>query len=84
MFVTGPNVVKTVTNEEVSSEDLGGAFRSFYEKWSDPFVVSNDFDCIPSKSKDCFPTSSKIVNETENNPFQLCKEYIEISHRHHS
>lgn len=25
MFVTGPNVVKTVTNEEVSSEDLGGA-----------------------------------------------------------
>ena len=25
MFVTGPNVVKTVTNEEVTSEDLGGA-----------------------------------------------------------
>ena len=25
MFVTGPNVVKTVTNEEVTSEELGGA-----------------------------------------------------------
>ena len=25
MFVTGPDVVKTVTNEEVSAEDLGGA-----------------------------------------------------------
>lgn len=25
MFVTGPNVVKTVTNEEVSAEELGGA-----------------------------------------------------------
>lgn len=25
MFVTGPNVVKTVTNEDVSSEELGGA-----------------------------------------------------------
>ena len=25
MFVTGPDVVKTVTNETVSSEDLGGA-----------------------------------------------------------
>jgi propionyl-CoA carboxylase beta chain len=24
MFVTGPNVVKTVTHEEVTSEDLGG------------------------------------------------------------
>jgi propionyl-CoA carboxylase beta chain len=26
MFVTGPDVVKTVTNELVSQEDLGGAF----------------------------------------------------------
>ncbi len=25
MFVTGPNVVKTVTNEDISAEDLGGA-----------------------------------------------------------
>jgi propionyl-CoA carboxylase beta chain len=25
MFVTGPNVVKTVTNEDVTSEQLGGA-----------------------------------------------------------
>jgi propionyl-CoA carboxylase beta chain len=25
MFVTGPNVVKTVTNETVTSEELGGA-----------------------------------------------------------
>ena len=25
MFITGPQVIKTVTGEEVSSEDLGGA-----------------------------------------------------------
>ncbi len=25
MFITGPEVIKTVTNEEVSFEDLGGA-----------------------------------------------------------
>jgi propionyl-CoA carboxylase beta chain len=25
MFVTGPEVVKTVTNEEVTKEELGGA-----------------------------------------------------------
>ena len=25
MFITGPDVVKTVTNEEVTSEELGGA-----------------------------------------------------------
>jgi propionyl-CoA carboxylase beta chain len=28
MFVTGPNVVKTVTNEEVSSEELGAPPRT--------------------------------------------------------
>ena len=27
MFVTGPEVVKTVTHEEVTAEDLGGAHR---------------------------------------------------------
>lgn len=25
MFITGPDVVKTVTNEEVGKEELGGA-----------------------------------------------------------
>ena len=25
MFITGPDVIKTVTNEEVSKEELGGA-----------------------------------------------------------
>ena len=29
MFVTGPDVVKTVTNEIVSSEDLGGSLNSY-------------------------------------------------------
>jgi propionyl-CoA carboxylase beta chain len=28
MFVTGPSVVKTVTNETVTSEELGGAVRT--------------------------------------------------------
>ena len=28
MFVTGPNVVKTVTHEEVTAEELGGALRT--------------------------------------------------------
>jgi propionyl-CoA carboxylase beta chain len=28
MFVTGPEVVKTVTHEEVTAEELGGATRT--------------------------------------------------------
>ena len=31
MFVTGPDVVKTVTNEVVTAEELGGASRAHHE-----------------------------------------------------
>ena len=46
MFVTGPNVVKTVTNEEVSSEDLGGASTHAAKSGVTHFTASNDLDCI--------------------------------------
>lgn len=46
MFVTGPNVVKTVTNEEVSSEDLGGAMTHATKSGVTHCVASNDLDCI--------------------------------------
>ncbi|RYM34149.1 acyl-CoA carboxylase subunit beta [Brumimicrobium glaciale] len=42
MFVTGPNVVKTVTHEEVTSEDLGGA-KAHAEKYGvNHFTSPND------------------------------------------
>lgn len=46
MFVTGPNVVKTVTNEDVSSEDLGGAYTHATKSGVTHLVASNDIDCI--------------------------------------
>lgn len=46
MFVTGPNVVKTVTNEEVSSEDLGGASAHSTKSGVTHLTASNDIDCI--------------------------------------
>lgn len=46
MFVTGPNVVKTVTNEEVSSEDLGGASTHAAKSGVTHFTAANDLDCI--------------------------------------
>jgi len=46
MFVTGPNVVKTVTNEEISSEDLGGAESHASKSGVTHLVASNDKDCI--------------------------------------
>ena len=42
MFVTGPNVVKTVTHEEVSSEDLGGAKTHAEKSGVTHFTSAND------------------------------------------
>jgi propionyl-CoA carboxylase beta chain len=46
MFVTGPNVVKTVTNEDVSSEDLGGAYTHATKSGVTHLLAANDLDCL--------------------------------------
>ena len=46
MFVTGPNVVKTVTNEEVTSEELGGASAHSTKSGVTHITAANDIDCI--------------------------------------
>src|SRR5690606_35672954 len=46
MFVTGPNVVKTVTHEEVSSEELGGASAHSSKSGVTHFACSNELDAI--------------------------------------
>ena len=46
MFVTGPNVVKTVTNEEVTSEELGGASAHSTKSGVTHLTATNDLDCI--------------------------------------
>src|SRR5210317_593228 len=42
MFVTGPNVVKTVTNETVTSEELGGASTHATKSAVAHFTYAND------------------------------------------
>jgi propionyl-CoA carboxylase beta chain len=46
MFVTGPNVVKTVTHEEVSSEELGGAMTHASKSGVTHFTAKNEVECI--------------------------------------
>lgn len=46
MFVTGPNVVKTVTHEEVTSEDLGGAIAHATKSGVTHFALANEIECI--------------------------------------
>lgn len=51
MFVTGPNVVKTVTNEEVTSEELGGAHTHATKSGVTHLTAANDIDCIAKIKK---------------------------------
>lgn len=46
MFITGPQVIKSVTGEEVSSESLGGAMTHNKVSGVAHFVSANDETCI--------------------------------------
>ena len=46
MFVTGPNVVKTVTHEDVTSEDLGGAGTHTAKSGVADLALENDIEAM--------------------------------------
>jgi len=46
MFVTGPNVVKTVTHEEITSEELGGATTHSTKSGVAHFTTSNEVEAL--------------------------------------
>ncbi|MCG2635299.1 MAG: acyl-CoA carboxylase subunit beta [Gammaproteobacteria bacterium] len=46
MFVTGPNVVKTVTHEEVTSEELGGAVTHTSKSGVADLAYDNDIEAL--------------------------------------
>jgi propionyl-CoA carboxylase beta chain len=46
MFVTGPDVIKTVTHEDVTKEDLGGAMTHNERSGVAHFAVETDEACI--------------------------------------
>jgi acetyl-CoA carboxylase carboxyltransferase component len=46
MFITGPEVIKTVTGEDVSMEQLGGAMSHASKSGVAHFVAENEEDCL--------------------------------------
>jgi propionyl-CoA carboxylase beta chain len=46
MFVTGPDVIKTVTHEEVTKEELGGAMTHNSTSGVAHFAAHNDEECL--------------------------------------
>jgi acetyl-CoA carboxylase carboxyltransferase component len=46
MYITGPNVIKAVTGEEVDMEELGGAMTHATKTGNCHFVAESDKDCL--------------------------------------
>ncbi len=67
MFVTGPNVVKTVTHEDVSSEDLGGASAHSTKSGVTHFSCANEVECIENIKR----LLSYMPQNCEEQPAQL-------------
>ncbi|MFN7917232.1 MAG: carboxyl transferase domain-containing protein [Vicinamibacterales bacterium] len=72
MFVTGPDVIRTVTHEEVSKEQLGGAMTHNATSGVAHFAVDDDRECIglirdllsflPSNNVDDAPRQAPVAD----------------------
>jgi propionyl-CoA carboxylase beta chain len=78
MFVTGPNVVKTVTNEEVSFEDLGGASTHSTKSGVTHFTAANDLVCIAQIKLLLSYMPQNCEDKTPSQPYSLIDETREI------
>ncbi len=73
MFITGPNVVKTVISEEVSVEELGGAKVHAEKSGVSHFTYKNERECLmgvrkllaylPSNNESKAPITGGFVNK---------------------
>jgi len=73
MFVTGPKVVKTVTHEEVTSEELGGAVTHATKSGVAHFACDSEIDCIEKIKR---LHSFIPQNNLEDPPLLECKDDI--------
>ncbi len=78
MFITGPDVVKTVTGEEVSLEDLGGATSHSTKSGVATFVANSEHDTLDDvKTLLSFLPSNNLeqppVYKSTDDPHRLCE-----------
>ncbi len=78
MFVTGPNVVKTVTHEEVTSEELGGAQTHSSKSGVTHFACSNEVECIKTIRQLMSYVPQNCEEDAPVYPYQLRDETREI------
>jgi len=74
MFVTGPNVVKTVTHEEVTSEELGGATTHATKSGVTHFACANEIEAIHHVKKLLSYMPQNCEEIPEHLPYDLTDE----------
>ncbi len=78
MFVTGPNVVKTVTNEEVTSEELGGALTHATKSGVTHLTATNDLDCLEKIKQLLSYLPQNSEEKTPRLPYSINEEFREV------
>ncbi|MGE0877771.1 MAG: acyl-CoA carboxylase subunit beta [Acidimicrobiia bacterium] len=83
MFITGPDVVKTVTGEEVTLEELGGAMSHASKSGVATFVSADEKACLDDvRYLLSFMPSNNLeeppVMDTGDDPNRLCPELRDI------
>jgi propionyl-CoA carboxylase beta chain len=78
MFVTGPNVVKTVTNEEVTSEELGGASTHATKSGVTHLTAANDINCIEQVKTLLSYMPQNCEDQPPKLPYELGDEIREV------
>lgn len=73
MFITGPDVVKTVTNEVVDKEELGGAYTHSSKSGVTHFMCNNEEETLMSIRE---LLSFLPSNNMEDAPFAPCTDDI--------
>ena len=74
MFVTGPNVVKTVTHEEVTSEELGGASTHASKSGVTHFACANELEAISYLKKILSYVPQNCEETPANLPYEMGDE----------
>ena len=75
MFVTGPNVVKTVTNETVTSEELGGAMTHATKSGVTHLTAANDLECIEKIKRLISYMPQNCEEKPPQYPYEMGDEY---------
>jgi propionyl-CoA carboxylase beta chain len=83
MFITGPDVVKTVTGEEVSHEELGGAMTHASKSGVATFVADDEESCLEQvRYLLSFLPSNNLEDppyfEPKDQPERRCESIIEL------